>query len=177
MAKNSERSRPQKSSGAGAAIAGLGVVLILGVIVVLGIMASKGSQVKMEVDVVAEKRDPFEGLERDDGMIRKAPKAQTFSGKSFDSEAAEWEAVLTLQYEAAELHSKSGTLREAGDSNWRKVAREAKVLYEEVLEKGRAYRAIYAGEFGETASEVKRLDQTLEIWNRTLMGLHKTVGA
>lgn len=153
------------------------MVLVLGVIVVFGIMASKGGQREQVVDEVVEKRDVFEGLDRTETVTRKAPKDVGFSGKSFESESTEWVTAQEIQARAAELHAESNKLREDGDSDWRKTGKEAKELYEDALEMGRAYRAIFAGEYGETTTKTKRLDKTINTWNRTLMGLHKTIGA
>lgn len=175
MARRSEERRPQKKSGAGAAIAAFGVLGVLAAIIVLGIMASNKVKKDEEKPVVVEVPDRWAGLPPD------APKAKTkpvagsgFSGASFESQETAWLDAQEVQSRAAELHSKSSELRLEGDAEWHDVAAQAKELYEEAMEKARAYRIVYAGEFGEDSTLTKRLDKKIEIWNRALVGLHKT---
>ncbi|MDG1498842.1 MAG: hypothetical protein P8N31_01780 [Planctomycetota bacterium] len=175
MARRSESRRPQKKSGAGAAVAAFGVLGVLVAIIILGIMASNKAKQDVVKPPVVEVEDRWAGLPPDVPTARKKPVGGSgFSGASFESQEAAWLEAQEVQSRAAELHSKSSDLRLEGDAEWHNVAAEAKELYEEAVEKARAYRTVYAGEFGEDSTLTKRLDKKIEIWNRALVGLRKT---
>ncbi|MFT4710176.1 MAG: hypothetical protein ACI9D0_000766 [Bacteroidia bacterium] len=175
MTRRPEDRRPQKKSGVGAIIAAFGVLGILSAIIVLGIMASNKSKLDNKEPVVVVVDDPFAGLAPDIPVTDKKPIAGGgFSGMDFESQADAWTEAQDIQARAAVLHSRSSDLRLAGDAEWHDVAKEAKDLYEEAVEKARAYRVIYAGEYGEDSTLTKRLDKSIDIWNLALIGLHKT---
>ena len=175
-----QQRRPQRKSSSGAPIAALGIVFALAAMVIVGIMATKQARTEKPQEEVAVYEDPWEGLPPDVPAPRKAPTSTGSSSSSFSpdfsSQSSAWAEAESIQQEASKLHIQSSDLRLAGDAEWRTVAKEAKELYEEAVEKARAYRVVFVSEFGESAPETTRLDKKIDKWNKALFGLHKTVG-
>ena len=158
------------------------VLGIIACIVVFGIMLGKRQQGVGSSNGGAESAaepsgpaDPFEGMTySDDNRGRKAPDA--FAGvKEFESDAELWVRAREAYAQAEALIDESAKLHAEGDASWRDLSTEAKTFCEEALQRAEVWRAALVDDVGEGATEVKRLDKTLQKWRRTSMMLHKTV--
>lgn len=154
------------------------MLAIISVLVVFGIMLGKRKQVRQADQAEAETQrpvDPFEGMTYEDtgAALKGAGAPGVF--KEFESDAELWLKARDTFERADDLLAESAQLRADGNADWRDKSAEAKELCEEALQRGDVWRQVLVKEVGESSTEVKKLDKTLQKWRRTSMILHKTV--
>jgi len=154
------------------------VLSIIAGLVIFGIMLGKRKQtrqVNQDQAEAAKPADPFEDMTYEDtGAALKGAGAPGLF-KDFESEAEMWQKARDTFERADALIAESAQMRADGNADWRDKSAEAKELCEEALQRADVWRDVLVKEVGESSTEVKRLDKTLQKWRRTSMILHKTV--
>lgn len=167
---------PSRSNGS--IFAAFFVLSILACLVVFGIMLGKRdrpSQGEGEQEKLEQPEDPFAGMTYSDDKNSKKGGGRMGIFVGFESDAELWLRARDVFNRADELLVQSAELRSQGDASWRAVSIEAKGLCEEAVQRGAVWRKVLVDEVGESSSQVKLLDKTLQKWRRTSAILRKTV--